>query len=207
MVRQYGFFLDSGACTGCKACQMACKDRHDLPGGTLWRRVYEVVGGGWTKDASGLWVPRLAVYNVSMACNHCEEPACAAACPVKTIVKRPDGIVLVEPSRCIGCRYCEWACPYSALKFDLRANVPSKCTFCVEAIDAGERPACVDACPQRALDFGDIDELRARHPGGTDRVPPLPDPADLKPALVIAPHPSVAAPESAAAEVMNWEEV
>jgi anaerobic dimethyl sulfoxide reductase subunit B (iron-sulfur subunit) len=73
MVTQYGFFFNAATCSGCKACQVACNDRHDLGPGVLWRRVYEVAGGGWEKKGE-VWVPSVVAYNISMACNHCENP-------------------------------------------------------------------------------------------------------------------------------------
>jgi len=205
MVTQYAFFFDASACTGCKACQMACKDRNDLETGLLWRRVYEVVGGGWEKRA-GVWVPDVVAYNVSMACNHCEKPVCAWSCPVKAIGKRDDGIVLIETARCIGCRYCEWACPYNAIRFDARTNTVSKCHFCFDALDSGEPPACVSACPLRALDFGDLAELRKRY-GDNRHIFPLPDSSQADPALIIRPHKDAGRAAGRAAEVANWEEV
>jgi anaerobic dimethyl sulfoxide reductase subunit B (iron-sulfur subunit) len=205
MVNQYAFFFDASACSGCKACQVACKDRNDLEPGVLWRRVYEVTGGGWERKG-GAWVPSLAVYNISMACNHCLKPVCGLSCPVKAIWKRDDGIVLIDSARCIGCRYCEWACPYGSIRFDLRKNVVSKCDFCVDAVEAGEPPACVAACPERALDFGDLDELRRKY-GDVRTVHPLPDPAQTDPALVIKPHRDSSRAAEKKAEVSNWEEV
>jgi anaerobic dimethyl sulfoxide reductase subunit B (iron-sulfur subunit) len=205
MVNQYAFFFDASACTGCKACQMACKDRNDLESGLLWRRVYEVAGGSWQKRGE-VWVPAVVAYNVSMACNHCEKPVCAWSCPVKAIGKREDGIVLIETSRCIGCRYCEWACPYNAIRFNASTNTVSKCHFCFDAVDAGEPPACVSACPMRALDFGDLAELRKKY-GDNRQIFPLPDPSQAEPALIIKPHRDAGQAAAAAAEVANWEEV
>ncbi len=205
MVSQYAFFFDASACSGCKACQMACKDRNNLEGGLLWRRVYEVTGGGWEKRGE-VWVPKVAAYNISMACNHCETPVCATSCPVKAIGKRDDGIVLIETVRCIGCRYCEWACPYTAIRFDAAVNTVSKCNFCFDAVDAGEPPACVAACPMRALDFGDLNELRRKY-GNVSQTPPLPDPSQCGPALIIKPHKDAALAAKNNAEVANWEEV
>ena len=205
MVTQYAFFFDAASCTGCKACQIACKDRNDLEPGLLWRRVYEVAGGTWEKRGEA-WLPAVAAYNVSMACNHCQKPLCAMACPVKAIGKRDDGLVLIETTRCIGCRYCEWACPYTAIRFNATSNTVSKCHFCFEALDRGEPPACVTACPGRALDFGDLDELRKKY-GEIRQIFPLPDPSQAEPALVIRPHPDAAKAAGRGAEVANWEEV
>ena len=205
MVTQYAFFFDASACTGCKACQIACKDRNDLEPGLLWRRVYEVAGGTWEKRGEA-WVPSVVAYNVSLACNHCRKPLCAEACPVKAIGKRDDGLVLIETNRCIGCRYCEWACPYTAIRFDATKNTVSKCHFCFDALDRGEPPACVAACPGRALDFGDLDDLRKKY-GDVRQIFPLPDPSQAEPALVIKPHRDAGKAAGMGAEVANWEEV
>ncbi len=205
MISQYGFFVDTSACSGCKACLGACRDKNDLGPGQIWRRVYEVAGGRWAmKD--GLWIPEVAAYNVSLACNHCENPVCALSCPTRAIGKRDDGLVFIDSGRCIGCRYCEWACPYGAVRFDAAANVVSKCDFCADFLDAGRPPACVAACPMRALDFGDVDELRNKY-GEVARVFPLADPALTQPALVLKPHRDAARAEAVGAEVANWEEV
>ncbi len=205
MVSQYAFYFDAAACSGCKACQIACKDRHNLEPGLLWRRVYEVAGGGWEKRGEA-WVPSVVAYNISMACNHCENPVCAISCPVNAIWKRGDGIVLIDVDYCIGCRYCEWACPYSAIRFDVETNTVSKCHFCVDAIDAGEPPACVTVCPQRAMDYGDFADLRKKY-GDVRRIFPLPDPSQAEPALVLKPHKDAARAEEKGAGVANWEEV
>ena len=205
MVNQYAFFFDASACTGCKACQVACKDRNNLEAGLLWRRVYEIAGGNWEKRGE-VWIPPVVAYNVSMACNHCEKPVCAMSCPVKAIGKRDDGIVLIETARCIGCRYCEWACPYNAIRFDAGTNTVSKCHFCFDGIDAGEAPACVSACPMRALDFGDLAELRKTY-GDNRQIFPLPEPSQAEPALIIKPHKDADKAAGRGAEVANWEEV
>ncbi len=205
MVTQYAFYFNAAACTGCKACQMACKDRHGLELGLLWRRVYEVAGGGWEKRGEA-WIHGVVAYNVSMACNHCENPVCGLSCPVKAIWKRGDGIVMIDTDLCIGCRYCEWACPYNAIRFNAETNTVSKCHFCYDAIDFGEEPACVAACPQRALEFGDLSELRKKY-GGVQGIFPLPDPSQTDPALIITPHKDADEAVKKGAAVANWEEV
>lgn len=204
-VKQWGFFFDAAACSGCKACQVACKDRNDLKAGIHWRRVYEVSGGVWVpKDRA--WEQDVLAYNISVACNHCKNPLCADSCPTKAFTKRPDGIVLLEEWLCIGCRYCEWACPYGSPRFDGATGLVTKCDFCVDAVDAGGPPACVAACPGRALDFGDFEDLKRKYEG-KGSVFPLPDEDQTEPALVIRPHRDSARAEGAAAEVVNWEEL
>jgi anaerobic dimethyl sulfoxide reductase subunit B (iron-sulfur subunit) len=184
---KYAFYFDSGSCSGCKACQMACKDKNDLGPGILWRKVYEIVGGSWRHEG-GLWVPGVYAYNISLACNHCEDPACLKACPTKAITRRADGIVFMDPRKCVGCRYCEWSCPYGAPRYDARRGIMTKCDFCADLIGAGGRPACVAACPMRALDFGSLEALREKYEG-TDSIFPLPVASTMKPSLLIRPHP------------------
>ena len=95
--------------------------------------------------------------------------------------------MLIDANKCIGCRYCQWACPYGAPRFDSDAGVMTKCTFCEDLLAKGGNPACVDACVMRVLDFGPLDELRAKY-GNVDAIEPLPDSQLTKPALVITPH-------------------
>jgi anaerobic dimethyl sulfoxide reductase subunit B (iron-sulfur subunit) len=204
-MKQYAFYFDSSACSGCKACQVACKDKHNLPLGVLWRRVYEVAGGGWTRSGAA-WVSSVFAYNVSLACNHCAQPICAEVCPARAITQRADGIVLIDPDRCIGCKYCSWACPYGAPQYDAGAGHMTKCTFCADNLDAGLPPACVAACPLRALDFGDRAELEARY-RAVGVMYPLPEAHLTQPALVLTPHRDASRAAREAAPIGNWEEV
>lgn len=183
-VRQIAFHFDAAACSGCKACQVACKDKHGLEVGRLWRRVYEVSGGGW-RQVDGAWLTDAFAYNLSIGCNHCRRPICAELCPAQAISKRDDGIVLLDGDKCLGCGYCRWGCPYDALQYDESAGQMSKCTFCYDEIDAGRPPACVAACPMRVLDYGDISQFQN---GSGGHGAPLPDPALTQPALAIKPH-------------------
>lgn len=203
--KQYAFHYDSASCSGCKACQVACKDKNDLPLGMFWRRVYEIAGGGWRKDGEA-WIPDVAAYNLSIACQHCQDPACVKGCPTGALEKRPDGIVTIDPELCLGCRYCEWTCPYGAPQFDQTVGVMTKCDFCLDLVLQGGLPACVTACPMRALDFGELEELKARL-GGTAEVFPLPPEAQTRPALLIKPHPDAARAEALGADTNNREEV
>ena len=137
----------------------------------------EYGGGSWIpdpEDPSLLAPSGLFAYCLSIACMHCQDPACVAACPTEAIHQRPDGIVLIDSARCAGCRYCEWACPYGALSFDPSTGRMTKCDMCVDLIDAGEDPWCVASCVTRALEVGPVDDLRAEH-GSLDALAPLPD--------------------------------
>ena len=187
MAKQYAFHFNSDLCTGCKACQVACKDKWDLNVGVTWRRVAEYSGGGWSTNPDGTYTHSVVGYYVSVACNHCQNPLCVEVCPTEAMHKTEDGIVMVDYEKCIGCRYCEWACPYGAPQFDEEAGVMTKCTFCADLLDKGQKPACVDACVMRALDFGELDELRAKY-GDVDAIEPLPMANITEPSLVITPH-------------------
>ncbi len=202
---QFAFYFDASACSGCKACQVACKDKHQLPVGMLWRRVYEVTGGEWKKQGNA-WYSDVFAYNISISCNHCARPICVEVCPACAITKRADGIVLIAADRCLGCQYCSWACPYDALQYDERCGRMTKCTLCVDNLERGLAPACVAACPMRVLDFGMLSELRTL-PNGFDSIPPLASPRLTEPALVIKRHPAAARPNLASACIANGEEV
>jgi anaerobic dimethyl sulfoxide reductase subunit B (iron-sulfur subunit) len=205
MTRQYAFYFDGRFCSGCKACQVACKDQNGLEIGILWRRVYEVTGGGWERSGT-TWLSTVFSYNLSIACNHCEKPICAEVCPTRAITKRADGIVLLDGKRCTGCKYCSWACPYGALQYNPASGRMTKCDFCSERLDQGLPPACVAACPLRVLEFGELSELEARY-GKAAPIFPLPDPGLTYPALVISPHPDAHRAAGEAAQVANWEEI
>jgi anaerobic dimethyl sulfoxide reductase subunit B (iron-sulfur subunit) len=193
----YAFSFDASACTGCKACQEACKDKNQLPVGILWRRVVEVSGGKWHK-ADQAWENSVFAYNLSVACNHCTHPKCAGVCPTDAYVVREDGIVLIDASRCMGCSYCTWACPYGAPQYDLSQGVVTKCDFCFDNLDAGLPPSCVAACPLRVLNFGDMEEtnhaekcLNLWQLPGSNHPYPLPDYSRTEPHLTIKVHPGM----------------
>jgi anaerobic dimethyl sulfoxide reductase subunit B (iron-sulfur subunit) len=155
--QQLGFVHHNVDCIGCRACEMACKDKNGLAAGPRFRRVLYVEGGTY---------PEVFAYKVNVSCNHCAEPACLPACPTGAIWKRKqDGIVDIDSTLCIGCRRCETACPYGAPQFIPELNIVSKCNMCVDEIESGRKPYCVSACLMRVLDIGPIDQLRANtHP-------------------------------------------
>jgi anaerobic dimethyl sulfoxide reductase subunit B (iron-sulfur subunit) len=175
---QKGFFYDMTTCSGCKTCQIACKDKNNLEVGVNFRKVHYFEGGKYPAPWS---------YPLSMSCNHCAQPKCVANCPTGALVKRPeDGIVIHHKEKCIGCRLCTWSCPYNAPQYRKQAGKVGKCDFCVDLLDKGEEPACVSACLMRALQFGDIEELKKKY-GGTADVRGLPNSTTTSPSISIKP--------------------
>lgn len=160
---QYGFLVDTEKCIFCRGCVVACKMENHV--GSQWQRNEVVLmGPDQTKSP--------AMYPVYMNCNHCERPACIAACPVegKAIEKRDDGRVLVIPEKCDGDEFCVYACPYGAIRLTPVRNeigfyVVDKCTYCVHKADrkptdpGGNKPACATKCPTGAIEFGLREEL------------------------------------------------
>ena len=179
---RWAMAVDLRRCVGCQTCTAACKHANSTPPGVQWRRVLDIEVGEY---------PEVQRAFVPVGCNHCDEPACLPVCPTGATYKRPDGIVGIDYDACIGCAYCAVACPYQARsKTDLlsfayggkampneaarsadweqRRAVATKCTFCVDRIDAGlaagqtpgvdpdATPACVNSCIAEALAFGDI---------------------------------------------------
>ncbi len=205
MDKQLAFYFDASSCSGCKTCQVACKDKNDSPAGVRWRRVYEVSGGDWVQQGKA-WISEIFSWHVSLACNHCKEPICMTSCPSKAISKNGRGLVLIDPNKCMGCKYCEWTCPYGALQFDKERRVMTKCNFCADYLEQGKPPSCVAACPMRVIDYGELDELRQRH-GDISEVFPLPQKVFTAPALVIKPHPATGKMKKYHAEIENHEEV
>lgn len=204
MSKQLGFFFNADICVGCKACQIACKDKNQLPVGVLWRRVVDYGGGSWTQVGDILVPQDMFGYFTSISCNHCENPSCLDACPTAAISKDENGIVRIDDSVCIGCRYCEWACPYGAPQFNHELRVMTKCDFCYDLQAEGKNPACVDACPMRALEYGDVEELRAKY-GDVVEIEPLPSRAITSPALVIKPHRQAQATGHGTGRILDME--
>jgi molybdopterin-containing oxidoreductase family iron-sulfur binding subunit len=165
---RWGMLIDTTQCTqGCTDCVSACNSENGLSGGTKatdsqWIRKIEI------KDISNGRVASLP-----MMCQHCEHPPCVDVCPTQASFKRADGIVLVDRHRCIGCRYCMMACPYKARSFvhepleNQNPDVPrgkgtvEACSLCVHRIDKGQIPACAEACKNKAILFGDLNDTNS----------------------------------------------
>ncbi len=186
MYKQPAFYFDMTACSGCKTCMVACMDGHDLPVSTLWRRVAEYAGGSWSRQPGNTFGQNVFSYYLSISCNHCLNPVCVQACPTTAMNKNAQGIVSVDHNKCVGCRYCEMNCPYSAPQFNAALGKMTKCDFCFSRLQKDEAPLCVASCPMRALKFGEYEDLKKQY-GDADHAAPLPDPAIAKPCLVLTP--------------------
>jgi molybdopterin-containing oxidoreductase family iron-sulfur binding subunit len=162
---RWGMLIDTAQCKeGCNDCVSACNKENGLSGGT--------------SATDSQWIRKIEIKDISsgrelslpMMCQHCEHPPCVDVCPTAASFKRADGIVLVDRHRCIGCRYCMMACPYKARSFvheplhEQNPDVPrgkgtvESCTLCVHRIDQGMQPACTEACPNKAILFGDLND-------------------------------------------------
>ena len=180
---QMGFYFDQTRCTGCYTCVVACKDWHDVPAGPAsWRRVATIEKGEY---------PNVFVAFLATSCYHCDQPACAAACPAEAITKRKrDGIVVVDQKKCLGkdqCDLCIQACPYEAPQFGAESKAKMQmCNLCPDRLKEGKKPICVAGCPMRALDAGPLEELKALY-GETSEAEGFVFSSELKPSIVFKP--------------------
>ncbi len=167
--KKFVMVIDLSRCKSVKACQSACNHAHELNPGDNWIKIYPMQDADHTAP---YWEPT--------TCMHCDEPPCVKVCPVDATFKREDGIVLIDSDRCIGCRFCMAACPYSTRVFNwgepdipqeikekpynCETSIPqkkgtvSKCDFCADMTRKGELPHCVSACPNGVFFFGDMVE-------------------------------------------------
>ena len=159
---RYAKLVDTTKCIGCKRCMSACKRWNKLKidrSEDITDRETTLSGHTWVvvnlrRDAKN----NEDLTYIHWACQHCAKPACAGVCPVSAIKKYPEGPVVVNEKKCVGCRYCYEACPYKIPRFDFEKRATRKCTMCFDRIP-GVKPACVAACPVSALDFGLRDEM------------------------------------------------
>jgi DMSO reductase iron-sulfur subunit len=140
---QYRFHFDMTRCVGCQCCVVACNEQNNNPATVNWRRVGEIEGGIY---------PNTKRFHLSMACNHCLDPACLTGCPTDAYVKLEDtGVVAHKEEECIGCGYCTWNCPYSVPQFNPERRIVTKCDMCHNRLADGLEPACVASCPEQAI--------------------------------------------------------
>ncbi len=142
------FVFDTNKCTGCQACRLSCTIENGLDFDRSWRSIVTF---------NERQNPEVPLFHLSLACNHCADPACMGACPALAYSKDSlTGVVLLDTDKCIGCKYCSWACPYDAPEWDATSGVMSKCTFCDDRLAQGLAPACATACPTGALGVADL---------------------------------------------------
>jgi len=180
--KKWAMVVDTTKCDGCNACQVACHAAHNVPHFEeekievkwIWTEKGERIFFEQTAEAGAAKLRQLPL---PVLCNQCDNPPCVKVCPTQATFKREDGIVMMDSHRCIGCRYCMVACPYGARSFNAvdprhgldmaKANpdfptrtrgVVEKCNFCVDRLAKGNAPACVEACPKKALLFGDVED-------------------------------------------------
>lgn len=173
-----GFYCDQRYCSGCRTCQVACKDVNDLDVGALFREVSSFECGMY---------PEVAITHSSLACNHCDTPACVANCPSGAMYMDGEtGLILHNDDECLGCQTCVEACPYGAPTFVESEGIVQKCDSCIRLRENGEEPACVASCIMRCLFFGDLDELKEEYgaDGLVNEMSYLPAP-DTSPSLLI----------------------
>ncbi len=167
---RYGMLTDLTECVGCRSCEKACNEEHNLPApqvpfddGAVFDEKRRPTAKAYTvvnryenpKDKDK------PIYR-KIQCNHCNEPSCASACPIHAYTKTPEGAVLYDPDKCFGCRYCMLACPFHAPAYDYESAFEPKivkCVFCYDRIKVGGIPACAEACPVGAVTFGKREDL------------------------------------------------
>jgi anaerobic dimethyl sulfoxide reductase subunit B (iron-sulfur subunit) len=153
MSTEYGIRFLKERCVQCHGCEIACKSWRGVESGVRWRRVDNIWHGTY---------PNVKSSSASIGCMHCADPACISVCPEDAIIKRPDGIVVVDKDACTGCQACFEACPFDVPQFGADGTM-QKCDLCLDAIDANsETPPCVTTCPTQALVFGTMDRKEKR---------------------------------------------
>jgi DMSO reductase iron-sulfur subunit len=171
--KQHGFFFNADNCIGCHACEAACSEKNNNPPHQAFRSVGFIEGGTF---------PNASRINISLACNHCDDPVCLKGCPTRAYTKFAEyGAVLQDPDICFGCGYCTWVCPYNAPQLDPVKGVVSKCNMCVDRLEVGLKPACASACLGKALDFGVIENIPEGRTEAKIEIPGFPDPGITHP--------------------------
>ena len=160
-----GMLYDTTRCIGCKACVVACNEANDLPPDTRTSpdNLHDAPTSlnDQTKNIIKLYKEGDRVSYMKQQCMHCVDPACVGACMIGALQKREYGIVTWDSDRCIGCRYCQVACPFNVPKFEWASRTPRiiKCELCNHRLAEGKTPACCEVCPRQAVIYGTRDEL------------------------------------------------
>ena len=182
--------IDLDSCIGCHSCAVVCKQENNVGLGTFYNKVLTV-------GSSGTY-PDLEMYYLPVSCQHCDNPECVSVCPTGASYKRDDGVVLVDHSKCIGCQYCLYGCPYGVRQMDEEHGVAQKCTLCSQiTADGSDVPACVHNCNCGARFFGDYDDPESDVCKEMAKYPPeaihaLPDPGNSQPLTRYILSPNVA---------------
>ena len=159
------FYIDLDICNGCYCCQIACKDEHVGNDWTPYAKPQPDTGQFWigiTEMVRGQ-VPKVKVTYIPKMCHHCDDAPCIAECKAEAIYKREDGLVIIHPEKCTGCKLCVDACPHDAIFMNEDLNIAQKCTGCAHLLDNDPEwtvPRCVDQCPTGALQFGEENILK-----------------------------------------------
>lgn len=141
------FVIDLDRCSGCQACEIACKYENGIPLGQYWTKVATVGPSGTFPDVELYWLPAM--------CQQCQDAPCVKVCPTGASYRDPEtGVVLVDKEQCIGCKYCMMACPYGVRSWNVKEKVVEKCTTCAHL----EEPPCASNCPGACRFFGDLDD-------------------------------------------------
>ena len=168
------FALDLSICNGCYCCQIACKDEHVGNDWMPYARPQPDTGQFWVKVQENIrgTVPKVRVSYIPQMCMHCDDAPCIPVCKPSAIYRRDDGLVVINPEKCTGCKLCSEACPHDAIYFNEDMNIAQKCTGCAHLLDDGwDVPRCVDACASGALKFGEESEFEEQIAATADEQP------------------------------------
>jgi len=164
------FVIDLSQCVGCYNCQIVCKDEHVGNEWMPYAKSQPIAGQFWMRidEKERGTIPKVKVASTPVMCQHCADAPCMTECAPKAIYRRPDGLVLIDPARCTGCRNCVDDCPYHAIYFNESLNIAQKCTGCAHLLDqyGWKEPRCADACPVACIKFGEETDLGDAYKNG-----------------------------------------
>lgn len=150
-MQRKNLYTDIRQCTGCRSCEVACRQENNLPPDYNWINVIQVKPRESKGNSKPAYVP--------IFCHNCDRAPCVSACPKKAITRMSDGNVLINPGLCIGCMSCAEVCPFGAIAFDPRQRVATLCTLCRQLTEERKEPACVRACPSECLYYDNFNSV------------------------------------------------